>query len=149
MEHFKLREVFKPSMADLGLYFYQLERMIEVCPCCCCSDVIYDGCTLYRNCYRNFMYIFKQWWVIICDCKVLSHTHIHTHARAHARTRSHACTHTHMHTHTHTRASMHARTRTYIPYHSDHTHLYCYHKMVVTWPFLWHYVVKIILLSLL
>jgi len=39
MEHFKLREVFKPSMADLGLYFYQLERMIEVCPCCCHGDV--------------------------------------------------------------------------------------------------------------
>ncbi|XP_065916983.1 EVI5-like protein isoform X2 [Dysidea avara] len=29
MEHFKLREVFKPSMADLSLYFYQLEKMIE------------------------------------------------------------------------------------------------------------------------
>ena len=30
MRDYKLRELFKPSMADLGLCFYQLEKLVEV-----------------------------------------------------------------------------------------------------------------------
>ena len=30
MYDYKLRDLFKPSMADLGLCFYQLERLVEV-----------------------------------------------------------------------------------------------------------------------
>ena len=41
MEHYRLREVYKPSMADLGLYFYQLERLIEV------MIVLYSVMALY------------------------------------------------------------------------------------------------------
>jgi len=29
MQNYKLRELFKPSMADLGLCFYQLEKLVE------------------------------------------------------------------------------------------------------------------------
>jgi hypothetical protein len=32
MSKYKMREVYKPSMADLSLCFYQLEKMIEVSP---------------------------------------------------------------------------------------------------------------------
>ena len=31
MYDYKLRDLFKPSMADLSLCFYQLERLVEVC----------------------------------------------------------------------------------------------------------------------
>lgn len=30
MQNYRLRELFKPSMADLGLCFYQLEKLVEV-----------------------------------------------------------------------------------------------------------------------
>ena len=30
MQNYKLRELFKPSMADLSLCFYQLEKLVEV-----------------------------------------------------------------------------------------------------------------------
>ena len=30
MVKYKLRELYKPSMADLGLCFYQLDKLIEV-----------------------------------------------------------------------------------------------------------------------
>jgi hypothetical protein len=30
MRDYKLRELFKPTMADLGLCFYQLEKLVEV-----------------------------------------------------------------------------------------------------------------------
>lgn len=30
MQSYKLRELFKPSMADLSLCFYQLEKLVEV-----------------------------------------------------------------------------------------------------------------------
>ena len=34
MSHYKLRELYKPSMADLSLCFYQLETVVEVfTPC--------------------------------------------------------------------------------------------------------------------
>lgn len=32
MSKYKMREVYKPSMADLSLCFYQLEKVIEVSP---------------------------------------------------------------------------------------------------------------------
>ena len=31
METHKLREVFKPNMSEVAVYFYQLEKLIEVC----------------------------------------------------------------------------------------------------------------------
>ena len=31
METHKLREVFKPNMSEVAMYFYQLEKLIEVC----------------------------------------------------------------------------------------------------------------------
>ena len=34
MHNYKLRELFKPSMADLGLCFYQLEKLVEVIKSC-------------------------------------------------------------------------------------------------------------------
>ena len=30
MYDYKMRDLFKPSMADLGLSFFQLERLVEV-----------------------------------------------------------------------------------------------------------------------
>ena len=30
MEVHKMREVYKPNMTEVGLYFYQLEKLIEV-----------------------------------------------------------------------------------------------------------------------
>lgn len=35
MEHYGLRELFKPSMADLEVCFYQLEKLIFVSVCMC------------------------------------------------------------------------------------------------------------------
>ena len=32
MSKYRMREVYKPSMADLSICFYQLEKIIEVSP---------------------------------------------------------------------------------------------------------------------
>ena len=31
MQEYRLREIFKPSMAELGLVLYQLKNLVEVC----------------------------------------------------------------------------------------------------------------------
>ena len=31
MQDYRLREIFKPSMAELGLVLYQLKNLVEVC----------------------------------------------------------------------------------------------------------------------
>lgn len=43
MNKYKMRDVYKPTMADLSICFYQLDKLIEVhgmhvhvCVCCVC-----------------------------------------------------------------------------------------------------------------
>ena len=54
MTKYKMREVYKPSMADLSLCFYQLERLIEVgCVCMCMCMCVYmcvHVCTCVHVC---------------------------------------------------------------------------------------------------
>ena len=52
MHNYKLRELFKPSMADLGLCFYQLEKLVEV----------------IKSCHGNKQCHYVHHFVCVCVC---------------------------------------------------------------------------------
>lgn len=60
MSQYKLRELYKPTMADLSLCFYQLETVVEVFyP----YIHIFTFSSLFRKCSLCCTYILKHWYV--------------------------------------------------------------------------------------
>lgn len=47
LQDYRLREMFKPSMAELGLCMYQLEMCVQVCEMFCKKYFIFHSCPLY------------------------------------------------------------------------------------------------------
>ena len=62
MNHYKLRELYKPTMADLGLRFYQLENLVEVRYSLSkiINSSIYNSFH-YRNFFQNLIFTLKLW----------------------------------------------------------------------------------------
>ena len=118
----------------------------------------------------QFAYIFTYAHTRACThTRVHTHTHTHiqirahtqkrTHTHAHTYTLAHTHTHTHTHKHTHTHARTHAHTHTHTHTSSYHHKLICMNdsckshdqlitcgKLVVTLPFLAHFVLALVIL---
>ena len=58
MSKYRMREVYKSSMADLSICCYQLENIIEVSPLTA-SHVIISGCGLLQEFYPALSMHFK------------------------------------------------------------------------------------------
>ena len=67
MQDYRLRELFKPSMAELGLCMYQLECMIQVSDCC------HGDCPNQLN--KSWKCMSWCQWAIRCGMRCNLYTH--------------------------------------------------------------------------
>ena len=67
MQEFKLRELFKPSMAELGLCMFQLENMLQVCLNCNIYMPPQRFSTFQTSAGFKVIYICQDFWKYFMD----------------------------------------------------------------------------------
>ena len=65
MQDYRMREIFKPTMAELGLCIFQLESMLQVYKSCLVIGKLYHHIICLLACLFVFYLCLHQNWLII------------------------------------------------------------------------------------